>query len=334
MRNEGSGKIRNRAAHRLGAAFFSFSHFPHFSFSHFLHFSFSSFLIFSISQFLIFCSAPDGYFRIKGKFKNFNQGELYLYTIQKGGKGYLDTIRVMNGRFNYETPIDTPVTYSLVFPNFSEIPVFAESGVTVEVDGDASHLKEVDVSGSDNNEQMTLFRLAANELTPPEVVKSAKTFISDNPGSPVSIYLAEKYLPADTIVKLPAFSDIDTNGRRVSNATMNGDVNVIYTWATWNYESQNLQRQLKKQKKTYGSRLALLAVCLDARPKPEAERILERDSISWSNVCSGQLWDTRVLRQTGIADIPGNIVTDRSGNILGRNLSAQQLQEKIESRLK
>lgn len=319
MRIEENKRMRNLAAHRNGAAKFLIVQF---------------FSLFLFQFFVSSCGAPDGSFRIKGKFRNFNQGELYLYTLQKGGKGYLDTIRVLNGRFSYETAVDTATTFSLVFPNYSEIPIFAESGIMVEIDGDASHLKEVEVSGSDDNEEMTAFRLAANELTPPEVEKRAREYIKDYPGSPVSLYLAEKFLPADSITKLPAFSDIDTNGRRVSNSTMNGDINVIYTWASWNYDSQDMQRQLKKQKKTYGSRLALLAVCLDARLVPDASRILERDSITWSNVCNGQLWNVNVLKQIGLAEIPGNIVTDRSGNILARNLSARKLQEKIESLLK
>ena len=318
MRKGENGKQGNRAAHKLGAAFFSSPHF----------------LILYVSSLLISCGPPDGMFRIKGKFKSFNQGELYLYTLQQGGRGQLDTIHVLNGRFSYEAEIDEPATYSIVFPNFSEIPVFAETGVTVEIDGDASHLREVEVKGSDDNEQMTLFRLAANDLTPPEVEKRAKAFIADHPESPVSHYIAERYLTADTIVRIPAFSDTDTKGKRVSNATMNGDVNVIYTWATWNYESLNIQRQLKKLKKAYGPRLALIAVCLDARPTPEASRTLERDSITWSNVCNGQLWNAKILKQTGLADIPGNIVTDRSGKIIGRDLTDQQLKEKIESILK
>jgi hypothetical protein len=319
MRIEENKRMRNLAAHRNGAAKFLIVQF---------------FSLFLFQFFVSSCGAPDGSFRIKGKFRNFNQGELYLYTLQKGGKGYLDTIRVLNGRFSYETAVDTATTFSLVFPNYSEIPIFVESGIMVDIDGDASHLKEVEVSGSDDNEEMTAFRLAANELTPPEVEKRAREYIKDYPGSPVSLYLAEKFLPADSITKLPAFSDIDTNGRRVSNSTMNGDINVIYTWASWNFDSQDMQRQLKKQKKTYGSRLALLAVCLDARLVPDASRILERDSITWSNVCNGQLWNVNVLKQIGLAEIPGNIVTDRSGNILARNLSARKLQEKIESLLK
>ena len=33
----------------------------------------------------------------------------------------------------------------LVFPNFSEQPIFAQSGKTVNVKGDATHLKEMSV---------------------------------------------------------------------------------------------------------------------------------------------------------------------------------------------
>jgi hypothetical protein len=320
---------------------------------------------------VVSCGAPSGYFRLEGRFRNFNQGEFYLYSLD-GGRGRLDTIRVADGRFAFEMPVTEPAIYSLVFPNYSELPVFTESGATVEVQGDASHLKEVKVTGTKENDQMTDFRLKVAQMTPPETLKTAEKFIKEHPQAQSSVYLLNKYFlmipdvdyrkaavlasliakgrPQDdraTVLakrlqtlkegavddRLPAFAAVDVRGQRVSNALLTGELNIINVWSTWNYDSQNVMRQLRQQKKTYGQRLGLVSICLDASQR-DCRGFMDRDSISWSVVCDGRMWESPVMQKLGLADIPANIVTDRAGRVLARNMDLIKLKEKIKSTLK
>ena len=133
--------------------------------------------------------------------------------------------------------------------------------------------------------------------------------------------------------KLPSFSAVDIKGQRVSNASLTGDVNVITVWATWNYDSGNMMRQLRQLKKDFGSRLGLLSISVDAS-KSECRKMLDRDSLTWSVVCDGQMFDTPVLTQLGIADIPFNLLTDRSGKILAVNLDQTRMKLQIKKILK
>ena len=48
----------------------------------------------------------------------------------------------------------------LVFPNFSEQPIFAKPGETVDIKADTSHLKELEATGTKDNELMNDFRKA------------------------------------------------------------------------------------------------------------------------------------------------------------------------------
>lgn len=317
------------------------------------------------------CTSHDGTFRLEGKFKNFNQGDFYLYSLDHGHRR-IDTLHVANGKFAFETALADTVTFSLIFPNYSEIPVFAEPGTTVKMSGDATHLKAVEVQGTKTNEQMTVFRLSANEKTPPEVLKAAEQFVRNNPQSPASLYLVEKHflqkfdadyrlayqltglmlkehpdnrrlqlLHKQTALlrtlqkgaKLPAFSATDMKGHKISASTLNGELNIIYTWATWNFESQTMQRQLRKLRKQYGSRLQLIGVCIDTR-MAEVKRQTERDSLNWSIVCDGKMWATPILQKVSMPYIPGNLVIDRSGNIVAANLKTADLQKTIEEKLK
>ena len=278
-----------------------------------------------------------------------------------------------NGRFSYQVELDTTALFMLVFPNFSELPVFGGSGMKVEIEGDASHLKEIEVKGSKTNEQMTKFRLKTSQMTPPEVLSEAASFIKDNPSSDVSIYLLNKLfiqsvdpdykqaseLAADILKarpnhqklerlskqlegigqlkegnKLPKFSAIDIKGKPISSADLYAKVNVITTWASWNYESVNIQRQLKRLEKEYGnSRLKIVSFCIDANVK-ECRKIIDRDSVTWNTICDGQIWETKGLTQLGLGRIPDNIITDSQGKIVAHSLSSRELQERIEKILK
>lgn len=319
---------------------------------------------------VVSCGTPSGRFRLEGHFENFNQGEFYLYSLD--GRGRLDTIPVNSGRFSYETKADEPETYAMIFPNFSEIPVFAESGVTVDMQGDASHLKETKVAGTQENDLMTEFRLNVADMTPPQALKEAEAFIKNHPETRASIYLLNKYFlmkddadyqkamtlsklmvkaqPENEALKrlskqlkglrnlkegqqLPSFQAVDCRGQRVSNSSLTGEINVVTVWATWNYESANLMRQLRLLKKDYGSRLGLVSVSVDASQR-DCRSAMDRDSIKWSVVCDGQMFSTPVLQQLGIADVPFNMLVDRSGKIVAVNLSQTMLKERIKKALK
>lgn len=319
-----------------------------------------------VSLLLFSCGDSQKNFKIEGKFKGFKQGELYVYSMN--GSPRLDTIGVSRGEFIYQASITEPAMLVIVFPNYSELPVFAEPGVTIKVNGDASHLKETEVKGTDANKLMTSFRLKTSNMTPPEVVKEATKFIKEQPASPISIYLLNKYFiqtsePDYTKIqellniirkatpdnqqiaviskqidafkalkigsRLPSFSARGLNGESVSSADLNAKVNVITLWASWNYESVNIQNLLARLQRQHEGDIKVLGISIDGSVK-ECQKITERDSIKWSTVCDGKMWDTPVLQKIGMSYLPDNIIVDGQGKIIGHTLTYQELNKKIE----
>ena len=330
-------------------------------------------LLFTIhcSLFTVSCGPDGDHFAMSGKFKGFNQGELYVYATD-GPSQKLDTIAIVNGSFEYTAALDGPRTYVLVFPNFSELPVIGEPGQEVKIEGDASHLKEVEVKGTKENEALTAFRLQTSQLTPPEVAKAAGDFITEHPQSLASIYILnrtfiqceapdyDKALRLATAIaeatpgnhaiarlkkqldglthykdkaQLPKFTALDIDGKAVSNADLYAPVNVISTWASWNYDSQNAQRKLKRLEREHGAQLRFLSICLDAS-KQDCRRNMDRDSIRWHNVCDGRMWESPLLTQLGLYFVPDNIITDSKGRVLAHSLATNELDKKIEELLK
>lgn len=317
------------------------------------------------------CGAESGRFRIEGRLANMNQAEFYIYNMD-GGSLRLDTIKVVDGRFIYETDLEHQGTFVILYPNFSDQVVFGESGAVVEMAGDASHLKDMEVTGTDDNDLMTAWRIQANTLTPPEVNKSAVEFIKEHPASIVSNYLLSRYLVLDDTPdyqqaeelslllqkeqpqngrllnlskllaglknyqegkKLPDFSATDINGKRVSRESLNGELNVICLWATWNYDSQSILRKLNKLRRDYGSRLTLLSICLEPSVK-DCRRFVERDSMRWSHVCDGRMWESPLVTKLGFSNMPGNLFVDRHGKIVAVDVKNKDIEEKVKSFLK
>ena len=317
------------------------------------------------------CSGDGNKFRFEGRLRNMNQAEFWVYSPDGSIVGF-DTITVRNGRFSYELELRNPATLVVIFPNYSEQPVFAEPGQTVHAKGDASHMKEMIIEGTDDNELMTELRMALNEATPPQVPKLVKDFIQEHLSSPVSLYLLQRYFVlsqtpdyrealrlTNAMLKedpengqlillqkrlknlqggaqksrLPQFSATDLKGRKVTEKDLKGKVNVVSVWASWNYNSTDMQRRLKSLKEKYGDKLGVVSICIDGRPDDCKQRI-ERDSLKWSTICDGRMWDTPLLAKFGLADVPGNILADEKGIILERNLQPQRLEELINQQLK
>lgn len=328
-------------------------------------------LFITLTLVLVSCETRSGYFKIDGRFLNLNQGEFYVYSPDGIING-IDTIKVNGGRFTYETPCEKEGTLILIFANYSEQPVFAEPGKTADIKADASHLKEMEVKGTTSNKLMTDFRKQIANTSPPEAAKYASQFVKDNPKSIVSMYILRRYFLqgstanpaeasalADIMLKeqpdnirlkklkndidriktgttgnnIPSFAGTDINGNTVRNSEIHGKVAVIYTWASWGYESTNIIKQLKTLKNEAGNKLAIIGISLDANVE-DSKRIIRRDSVQWPNICEGQLFESPIIKKLGMQTVPDNIVINPQGKIVARGLAAEDLKKQIEKLLK
>lgn len=316
---------------------------------------------------LVSCGVDGKHFKLEGRFLHLNQGEFYVYSTD-GVLDGIDTIKIEGGRFAYEIPCDEEGTLVMVFPNFSEQPVFTQPGKTVEIKADASHLKELEAEGTDNNKLMTVFRKQVSNMSPQQAIDAAAEFVKHNPKSDVSAWLIRKYFilaPKPDYAKakqlldlmiaeqpkngklvnlqqqliglavtagksLPIFTATDINGNKVTQANLTQSPNaVVFLWASWNYESTDMQRQLKRLKAAKGNGLSVIGVCIDPS-KSEMQQSLRQDSISWPTINDGMMFDTKIAKQLGLSQVPANILL-KNGKIVGRNLRMNELKEKIEN---
>lgn len=230
------------------------------------------------------CGTDSHHFALEGRFLKMNQGEFYVYSPDGAITG-IDTIKVQGGRFAYEIPCESEGTIVIVLPNYSEIPVFVEPGKSVDMKADASHIKDIEVTGTKANERMTEWRKNTSSQSPDDLRKQAEVFIKDNPSSIISRWLLRKYFvvtvkpdlkKAKELVKLieketdkessvmrlavglenvplqigdllPAFNAKDLQGKDVLASQYRVGKSVILVWSSWDYEGQSIARRVLRK---------------------------------------------------------------------------------------
>ncbi|MBQ8046601.1 MAG: AhpC/TSA family protein [Prevotella sp.] len=316
------------------------------------------------------CGSESQRFKMEGKFAQLNQGEFYLYSPDGAIEG-IDTIHLQNGRFSYSVNCSRNSILVIVFPNYSEQPVFAEPGKTVSVKGEASHLKEMRVTGSKLNKQMNNLREQLANASPIESRTYARQFIEDHPDSYVGAYLVGRYfLQGDPVdpeeafrlvsimhekqpdnayvsrlfkqlehvasstkgARLPDFTATDVNGKTVSSRFLASEQMVIVNvWASWNIESCTIQRELKALEKAHSGAFRLVGISLDGSPSACQQR-MERDTITWTTVCESELFDGKLAQTLGIGSVPDNFIVQQ-GRIVERSLGREKLLKRIKELL-
>lgn len=243
-----------------------------------------SLLASSLLVFLASCGTDSHHFALEGHFLKMNQGEFYVYSPD-GAINDIDTIKVQGGRFAYEIPCESEGTIVIVLPNYTEIPVFVEPGKSVDMTADASHIKDIEVTGTDANERMTEWRKNTSSQSPEGLKKQAEQFIRENPSSIVSRWLLRKHfvvtampdlkkakelvrlmekstdkepsvmrlvvglenLPLQVGDVLPAFKAKDLRGNDVLASQYRVGKAVILVWSSWDYEGQSISRRVLRK---------------------------------------------------------------------------------------
>ena len=318
----------------------------------------SFFTLYSSLLLLTACSSGDDKVSIEGRLLHMNQATFYVYSTDGVIDG-IDTITVAGGRFEYEREIRHGGTLLIVFPNFSQIPIFVEPGTSVSIDGDAARLREVKVRGDELNENFTGFREMHRDKSVKMMRLVTEDFIgSDNCNTEVALWLIQQYFltPKDADVKgavamlnklaqkgdkkvkvkrllnqlnatgivangdrIGKFSATDIDGRRITEKTVGEGKWVVMTCASWSYDSQSMLRRLVQRQDE-----RVIAICLDVK-KQEARDLRSRCGAEGVfMVCDSTQWENPLLRTFGLTTIPDNVMTE-NGKVVKRKIPISDL---------
>lgn len=312
------------------------------------------------------CGPKKGHVRIKGEFKNLNTAEFYLFQEENAQR--IDTVRIQGGKFSHDFPIEETCVMTMLYPNYSRTYVVAEPGKTITLHASAEHLQEAEVSGTDENERFTKFRLSQIGRPEGDLRLAAQQYIRDNAkradavAAFISVFASQEAPPrAETLAMLdvlrkgrPKDRTVISLERRLRpllkaspgsmlssvevpladgrverlHALRDGRPMLVTFFASWTQNHEAL-RTLRRIRRAYpAERLATLSISLDLSGE-QCNRIVERDSIPAPVAFDGKAFESPLAQVLGARYVPSFILIDRTGKVVARDMEADKLEQEI-----
>ena len=121
----------------------------------------------------------------------------------------------------------------------------------------------------------------------------------------------------------------DMDGKPISLSSFKGKVTLLDFWASWCGPCRMENPNLVKAYKAYHDKgFEIYSVSLDAK-KDAWKNAIEKDSLTWTHVSDLKGWKSDAAQLYGIKAIPSNVLIDRNGVVLAKNLREEELEKKL-----
>lgn len=316
--------------------------------------------------FALSCNSSDNRCVLKGEIDGLAEADLYIYD-ESGSISGVDTIHVKDGQFAYECQIAEPTIVHLLYPNFSETVVIMAPGDKLSYTVKAARLATAKVKGSEENELLSQFRHSILEKGDAEARKLAAQFVRENlqtlaaqavfmrfflhtekRNAALALSLLDLLKAAQPHNKglksldhqlrqqlltaagqsLPDFKACTLRGDTISRASLLGKPTVIAFLASWTTTTANQLRHLSRMAAEMKGRAHVIIVSLDEDSKQFQDRFV-CDTLSCQMVCPGGAFQSPIAQRLGVRYVPGNILVNAKGRIVGRDLELATLESEL-----
>jgi thiol-disulfide isomerase/thioredoxin len=129
---------------------------------------------------------------------------------------------------------------------------------------------------------------------------------------------------------VPEIALPSTDGKIISLSTTRGSIVLLDFWASWCNPCRRENPNLVKAYSIYSGRgFKIFQVSLDKTKEDWLKGIQEDNLGKWIHVSDLKYWNSIVVPIYKIESIPFNILLDKEGRIIARNLRGEELQKKL-----
>ena len=318
-----------------------------------------------------FTKAQENNFSLTGKTSGIEDGKyLYLKDLVNGGN--IDSAQVKDNRFTFNTKLPSPVSYVMLFTkdrSKAKSLWLERSKMTF----DASNVKfrNAKVKGSKTQklaEQMSK-KVYSNvrSISKDSLKRREKEFISNNLSSILVPYILDgnqKWSQdevGDIFIKLPKNVQRSNFGKRISKyldkdvpdigeefkdlsapnqyeetkslSELMKDLTLLQFWSSSCKFSRDMNETLTRLYSQYRNKGFEIVSISNDIDKSEWIKAIKEDNMKWPQLSNLEDWDGKIFSAYNINSTPSNLLVDKEGKIIAKNIRNENLEKTIKKYL-
>lgn len=324
-------------------------------------------LLFLLSL-LAACRDGEGKVRIYGQIKGIEEAMIMVYEAESDSSDLagIDTIFIKSGKFDYERSISSAGLLTLVYPNFTTTTLVAEPGQSIHLKGEAHALKQIEVTGSDDNKLLAEFRQRVLHKSTNDAQLEAASFVRSNPTTLAAVAVYREYFdqvehrlyqPAFDLLQLlvknqknalvaalnrrlrpqvltaegatfPDFTATTLGGKTIRRADLIGKPTLLVFSASWDGHTYGTLQTIADIRIALSEKVNIYRLSFEAS-RTDAQRLADPDSLRQLIVPEGGL-QSSLAKTLGVRFVPGCLLLDAQGKVVARDLPTDAWLERLQ----
>lgn len=298
---------------------------------------------------------------LSGEVKGISEGKIYLQKFDNKMYRLIDSAGIVNGTFSFSTRTELPEIYGLsVGKSQNPYMLFLDDQPTAVSLDTAFYYRNTTVTGSALQDVFTaykrdrevkidefierhpkslvsayaLYRDFSYRLTPDELKANLARLDPSLLETPYAKVVEGLVKTLETVAvgqRAPEFTSNDPSGNPVKLSDLLGKSYLLIDfWAAWCGPCRRENPNVVKTYHQYKDKgFHVLGVSLD-KNKAAWEAAIEKDGLTWTHVSDLRHWNSEAAALYGVRAIPSNLLVDRDGVIVARNLRGEELGKVLE----